>query len=132
MSTSAKTDAAIITQWTYKPAAMRAMLVAVLKLALARRTDGVFSANDLPTHGEEAHGGSGIAGAVILSLKRDGLLAPVGKFIDGTFYPEIVLNACGNKIGVYRLAKPTLARTLLERHQPAPVTTAAQLEFARA
>jgi hypothetical protein len=124
-----KSDQAIITQWTYKPAAMRAMLVAVLKLALARRTDGVFSANDLPTHGEEAHGGSGIAGAVILSLKRDGLLAPVGKFIDGTFYPEIVLNACGNKIGVYRLAKPTLARTLLDRHQPAPAQCAHQEEL---
>ena len=126
-----KSDQAIITQWTYKPAAMRAMLVAVLTLAVSRRSlgEGGFSANDLPTHGEEAHGGSGIAGAVILSLKRDGLLAPVGKFIDGTFYPEIVLNACGNKIGVYRLAKPTLARTLLERHTPAPTTTAAQLEL---
>jgi hypothetical protein len=128
-----KTDDAIITQWTYKPEAMRAMLVAVLKLALARGTDGVFSANDLPTHGEEAHGGSGIAGSVVLSLKRDGVISPCGIHDpSGTFLPRIVLNACGNKIGVYRLAKPTLARTLLDRHQPAPVTTAAQLEFARA
>lgn len=112
-ATKQRTDEAVIRQWAYKPGAMREMVVHVLSLALR---GGEFSANDLPIHGEEEHGGSGIAGSVILQLKRDGILAEVGTFDGPTFCPRIVRNAGGNKIGLYRIGKPGLARTLLERH----------------
>jgi hypothetical protein len=124
-----KTDQAIIQQWMYKPEPMRAMLAAVLRLALQRGCGGEFSALDLAMHGQEAHGGSGIAGAVFLRLKGDGILAAVGVFVAGTWYPRTVINAGGNKIGVYRLAKPELARTLLERHAPLQTRPAVQLDL---
>jgi hypothetical protein len=126
MKDKRNTDEAILKMWQFKPTEMRTMMVRVLKLAL---TGVEFSANDLPVHGQEAHGGSGIAGAAVLQLKRDGILAPVGKWVDGKFYPEVVLNAGGNKIGVYRLAKPELARTLLGRQSGVLCEKPSQDEF---
>lgn len=128
MKGKAKTDEAVLVQWRYKPEAMRRMLVAVVRLALARG-GGEFSANDLALHGEVAHGGSGIAGSVFLQLKHDGVLAPVGVFADGEFVPRTVLNGCGNRIGLYRLAKPGLAAALLRIHEPTLSAPAKQLEL---
>lgn len=113
MNDKGRTDEAVIRQWAYKPDAMSEMLVHVLRLALSRVE---FSANDLPVHGEKEQGGSGIAGAAILQLKRDGILEAVGTWQGMTFYPRVVANPGGNKIGVYRIANAALARTLLERH----------------
>lgn len=110
-----KLDEAILHQWAFKPDPMRAMLARVLRLALG---GGEFSANDLPVHGQDAHGGSGIAGAVILQLIRDEIVSAVGVWDGGEFVQRTVHNAGGNKIGIYRLSKPGLARTLLDRHAP--------------
>jgi hypothetical protein len=129
MSTRLKTLEAILHQWAFKPEPMRRMLVAVLQLALRGGGGGEFSALDLPTHGEVAHGGSGIAGSVFLQLKHDGILEAVGVWVDGTFYPRTVINGGGNKISVYRLAKPELARTLLGRHAPSLVSRPVQMEL---
>lgn len=77
----------------------------------------MFSALDLPTHGQRAHGGSGIAGTVFgLLARKYGILAPVGGFVDGVFQQRYVKNACGNRIGVWRLADPARARALLAKH----------------
>jgi len=112
MSKSA-TDDALIHQLFYKNAAIREMVVHVLTVALRGEE---FSAKDLPVHGEEQHGGPGIAGSVIRQLKHDGILAAVGTFFDSAFCPKITYNEGGNKIGVYRLANRSLALTLMERH----------------
>lgn len=121
---------ATLNEWQWKTPAMKAMTLAVCKLALARGVAGEFSARDLPTHGAEAHGGSGIAGSVFRQLIKAGIIAVVGKFVDGTFYPQVKLNAAGNKIGVYRLAHPGLCRALLNRHAPESVTEPHQEEMA--
>ena len=126
-------DAITLTEWEWKTPAMKAMTLAACHLALARGILGKFSALDLPVHGESEQGGSGIAGSVFRRLANEGIIAPVGVTLtDGAFFQERVRNAGGNPIGVWRIRNATLARTLLERHTPAPVTTAAQLEFARA
>lgn len=121
---------AIVLQWSFKPAAMSQMMLAICKLALERSAAGVpsgsdFSANDLP---EFAHGGRGIAGSVFGPLANQGVLAPVGTFINGAFQQRTVKNAGGNHIGVWRLASAPLARALLKAHgQPAPELK--QVEF---
>jgi hypothetical protein len=91
------------------------MTRAVLHLALERGVIGEFSAMDLAEHGEEAHGGSGIAGSVFRQLAEAQIIAPVGAFIDGEFYQRRVRNAAGNPVGVWRLAEHGLAAALLER-----------------
>lgn len=123
MSKGPSSEAEIL-QWAWKTDSMRAMVIEVLRLALRKPE---FSANDLPTHGAENHGGTGIAGTVIHRLKQAGILSPVGTFQDATFYPRVVHNAGGNKISVYRLAHPSLARTLLDRHAPQPSQRPEQL-----
>lgn len=110
---------AIILQWSWKTPAMKAMTLAVCRLALERGARGTeFSANDLP---DFAHGGAGIAGAIFQRLARDGVLAPVLVW-DGTSYSQkYVRNAGGNRIGLWRLANAALARRALEVHgQPEP------------
>jgi hypothetical protein len=109
---------ATLQEWAWKTPAMKAMTLAVCRLALDH-SRAEFSAMDLPMHGELAQGGSGIAGSVFRQLVKTGIIAPVGTFDSaGAFYPKIVLNACKNKIGVYRLAKPGLCRALLAAHSP--------------
>lgn len=109
-------DATIVVQWAFKPAAMRAMLVDVLRVAL-RGTE--FSALDLEHRGADAQGGQGVAGSVIRQLLNHGIIAPVGVWVDGRFFAKTVINDGGNPIKLYRLAKPELARTLLRAHSPA-------------
>lgn len=111
-------QSAIIQEWTWKTPAMKAMTLAVCRLASGQGTDGEFSALDLPTHGETAHGGSGIAGTIFGQLAKFGIIAPVGVFIAGEFVQRIKRNACGNRIGVWRLAHPGLCRALLKVHDP--------------
>lgn len=123
-------DEAALRQWAWKTPAMKAMTLAVCRLAL-ERAGSEFSANDLPEFigGKTAsvHGGQGVAGAIFHRLIADGILARVGRFEcasrtgQPTFYPKVVLNAGGNKVGVYRLACSARARTLLRVHgQPEP------------
>jgi hypothetical protein len=121
-----RTDAAIMISWAFKPEAMRRMLVRVLTLAFKLPK---FSAMDLPEHGAEAHGGSGIAGCVIKQLKDEGVLSVVGVFNDGKFYAETIINNGGNPIKVYRLANGGLARALLKVHAPLFVHELKQMEF---
>lgn len=103
---------ATLREWAYKTPAMRQMIIHVLTAALR---GGEFSAMDLPIHGETEHGGPGIAGTVIRQLIQDGILARVGTWDGPHFCPRVIKNAGGNNIGVYRIANPALARTLLER-----------------
>jgi hypothetical protein len=105
-----------VKQWTWKTPAMRRMTLAICRLALARGPAGTFSALDLETHGEDAHGGSGIAGTVFRQLSDAGIIGPVGAVLDGEFIQRRVRNACGNPIGVWRLAHPGLARALIQAH----------------
>lgn len=108
---------AIILEWTWKTEAMKQMAIKICTLALERGS-GEFSANDLP---EFKHGGTGIAGSIFRRLLDDGILTRVGHFQGTEFYPKIVTNKGGNKISVYRLASPGLARALLKAHgQPKP------------
>jgi len=91
---------------------MREMLVDVLRAAVR----GDFSALDLRHRGADAQGGQGIAGSVIRQLLNHGIIAPVGVFVAGAFFPKTVVNDGGNPIKIYRLAKPGLARALLRAH----------------
>jgi hypothetical protein len=119
-----------VREWTWKNTAMRRMTLAVCRLALGRGTGGSFSAMDLAEHGEEAHGGSGIAGTIFRQLSDVGIIAPVGVWVDGEFVQKYVRNACGNRIGVWRLAHPGLARALLAAHDSAPiVATQSEMVF---
>jgi hypothetical protein len=110
----------VLEEWTWKTQAMRAMTLAVVRLAWARGTGGEFSALDLPDHGADAHGGVGIAGSVFRLLAEAGIIARVGVFVDGQFFPRTVRNAGGNPISLWRLAHPGLARALLERYGEPP------------
>jgi hypothetical protein len=65
----------VVNEWVWKSEAMRAMTMAVCKLALQRGAGGEFSAMDLPEHGADAHGGTGIAGSVFGTLADRGLIA---------------------------------------------------------
>lgn len=108
----------VVTEWVWKSEAMRAMTLAVCQLALSKaegRAEG-FSALDLPDHGADRHGGSGIAGSVFRTLVDHGVIAPVGAFVDGEFVQKRVRNAGGNPIGVWRLASGALARSILAAH----------------
>lgn len=122
-------DEAVIHQWEWKSAAMRAMTVEVCRLSLARGMHGEFSALDLPTHGEDAHGGSGIAGSVFGRLAKAGIIAAVGILAGNVFYPKRVPNACGNPIGVWRLDSRALAEAMVRVHGAA-VGEPEQLEMA--
>ena len=121
-----------VKQWTWKTPAMRRMTLAICRLALARGPAGTFSAMDLAEHGEDAHGGAGIAGTVFRQLSDAGILGPVGAVLDGEFIQRRVRNACGNPIGVWRLAHPGLARALVAAHAPEPQPTVQQDLFERA
>jgi hypothetical protein len=125
--------AVILKEWTWKTPAMRDMTLAVCRLALARGAGGEFSAMDLAEHGEDAHGGSGIAGSVFRQLVEAGIIAPVGAFVEGEFLQRRVRNACGNPIGLWKLAHPGLARALIAAHapQPAPMRQMELLEALR-
>jgi hypothetical protein len=108
---------AAIEQWTWKTAAMKAMTLAVCRLALKSAECGAgsaeFSANDLE---EFNHGGTGICGTVFGRLAKDGVIAPVGAFVGGEFVQKFVKNAGGNRIGVWRLKNGALARRALALH----------------
>jgi len=106
----------LVNEWTWKTPAMKAMTLAVCALAIERGTHGSFSAMDLKTHGAASHGGSGIAGSVFGQLVKAGVIAPVGAFIDGTFYQKRVTNENGNPIGVWQLKSRALAMSLLRVH----------------
>lgn len=110
----------VVNEWTWKTPAMKRMTLDVCRLAINRGIGGEFTALDLPTHGAEDHGGTGIAGTVFGQLAKAGILAPVGGFIDGEFVQRIVRNAHGNRIGVWRLAHPGLARALIKAHDTQP------------
>lgn len=101
---------AVIREWTWKSPAMKAMTLAVCRLAIEHGAGREFSANDLP---ECAHGGPGIAGSVFFRLAKDGIIAPVQLAPD---CPKITTNKGGNKISVYRLASAPLAKALLRVH----------------
>lgn len=111
----------LVTEWTWKTAAMRDMALAVCRIALERGGNGSFSALDLPKQGEDEQGGSGIAGSIFRQLADARILAPVGTFVDGEFLQRRVRNACGNPIGLWRLASASLAQALIDRHDPKPV-----------
>lgn len=110
-------------QWTWKPGAMSDMAAAICRLAIARGIAGTFSANDLPTHHAEGHGGRGIAGSVFCRLAKDDVITPVGVFIGTSFQQRFEKNAGGNRVGVWRLKSLARADRLLELHaaQPKPV-----------
>lgn len=120
---------AIVQQWTWKTPAMRAMALAVCRLALERGAAGEFSALDLPMHGQAEQGGSGIAGSVFRQLKEAGVIGRVGVFVEAKFYPRNVINAGGNPVGVYRLACAGLARRMIEVHSPGETKAQEQLEM---
>lgn len=101
---------AIIEQWTWKTDAMKTMTLAICRLALLGAD---FSANDLAEFG---HGGQGICGAIFSRLAADGVIAPVGSFVDEEFVQKYVRNAGGNRIGVWRLKSGSLARRALAVH----------------
>jgi hypothetical protein len=124
MSIDANIDHATLLEWEYKTPAMCDMVASVLRLAL-KGSD--FTTNDLPIHGEAAHGGSGIAGTVIRRLVVEDILSPVGVFDGDTFIPRTARNAGGNRIGVWRLSNPSLARTLLARHDTKAVSKTEQM-----
>lgn len=111
---------ATINEWTWKTEAMKRMTLDVCRLALSRGSSGEFSAMDLPRRGAEDQGGSGIAGSVIRTLCDRGIIAKVGVYAAGAFYPKTVINDGGNPISVYRLANQHLAEQLVHRHSPAP------------
>jgi hypothetical protein len=116
---------AMLDQWLWKNPSMRLMTVEICRLAVARGVAGEFSANDLP---EFEHGGSGICGSIFKRLIDRGVLSRVGHFAGDSFYPKIVCNAGGNKIGVYRLASYALAQSLLRVHDK-PLPELRQLEL---
>jgi len=135
---------ATLNEWTWKTPAMKAMTLAVCRLALARGIAGKFSANDLDTvlyktadgrvdyaHNKaEKHGGTGIAGSVFGQLVRAGIIAPVGVLLnDGAFFQERVRNAGGNPVGVWRLRHPGLCQALIRVHAPAEVKEPVQEMF---
>ena len=122
----------LLTEWTWKTAAMREMAVAVCRLALARGLGGEFSALDLAQHGAGAHGGTGIAGSVFRILADAGIIGPVGGFLDGEFLQRRVRNPGGNPIGIWRLAHPGLAHALIEAHAPKEAQPKEQMEMALA
>jgi len=76
-------DATILTEWAFKPRAMRDILVDALRAAVR----GDFSALDLRHRGADAQGGTGIAGSVIRQLLNHGIIAPVGD-IELLFIPK--------------------------------------------
>jgi hypothetical protein len=106
---------ATISEWTWKTDAMKRMTLDVCRTALDLEE---FSALDLKRRGAEDQGGSGIAGSVIRTLCDRGVIAKVGVYVGGAFYPKTVINDGGNPINVYRLANRHLAEQLIERHSP--------------
>lgn len=122
-------DTAAVQEWTWKTPAMRDMTLAVCRLALERGIEGEFSALDLPFRGAGDQGGTGIAGTVFHNLKAAAIIARVGVFVAGVFYPRTIMNACGNPVGVYRLANPGMARALVNAHCPGAIPQARQLEL---
>lgn len=112
---SGPTSETLVNEWTWKTPAMRSMAAAVLRLAISRPGDS-FSAIDLPEHGAEEHGGTGIAGSIFRQLADAGIIAPVGAFVEGEFLQRRVRNAGGNPIGLWRLSDFQRAHSLLQRH----------------
>lgn len=103
----------VVTEWVWKSEAMRAMTLAVCRVALVRGVHGTFSALDLPDRGAECQGGTGIAGSVFRTLADREVIAPAGAVVDGEFIQRRVRNACGNPIGLWRLASGPRARSIL-------------------
>jgi hypothetical protein len=126
------TQATLLTEWTWKTPAMRDMTLAVCRLALARGVAGEFSSMDLPQHGADAHGGTGIAGSVFKQLTLSGIIRPVGLWVAGEYIQRRVRNACGNPVGVWSVLNPSLARALIARHAPAPEAPMRQMELVEA
>ena len=118
---------ATISQFVWKSAAMRDMTLAVCRLAITRAE---FSALDLPTHGEDRHGGSGIAGSVFGLLAKADIIEPVIVGWDGERpLQRQVRNKAGNPIGVWRIKSGPLARALIARHDPPVVAPVEQGEL---
>lgn len=133
MTTDTLPDAqTIVREWTWKTPAMRAMTLAVCRLALARGVGAEFSALDLAAHGAEEHGGTGIAGSVFRQLVEAGIIAPAGAFVDGEFMQRRVRNAGGNPVGVWMLRHAGLARALIAAHEPARPVVMRQMELIEA
>ena len=122
-------QATLVLEWTWKTQSMRAMTLAVLRLALERGPNGEFSSMDLPLRGSDAQGGTGIAGSVFRQLKEAGIIARKGTWIDGTWYPKTITNAGGNPVGLYALANPSLAQALLAAHAPVEMFTQPSLDL---
>jgi hypothetical protein len=119
-----------INEWVWKTPAMKAMTLAVCRLALARGMAGEFSAMDLALRGAEAQGGTGIAGSVFRQLSTAGIIGFACDWTtDGRAVPRTVTNAGGNPIKLYRLLSAPLARALIHRHAPAEHRPAVQQEM---
>jgi len=121
---------ATVAEWTWKTTAMRDMTVAVCRLAIERGVSGEFSALDLPVHGADEHGGTGIAGSVFRVLADHDIIAAVGVFVGGQFFAKTIRNAGGNPVKFWRLKSPSLARELLRRHDPDAAPAPRQEEMA--
>ena len=118
----------VVNEWQWKTPAMKAMTIAVCRLALSADE---FSALDLPVQGEAEHGGQGIAGSVFRSLAEAKIIEPVGAWSsDGSeFYQRRVRNKNGNPVGVWRGADKALVRALLRRHAPDLAPDSVQMEL---
>lgn len=101
-------------QWTWKTTAMAAMAVAVCRLAV-EKVGTEFSANDLRL---EEHGGSGICGSIFKRLAKDKVIEPACVLVAGQPMQKTILNAGGNKIGLWRLKSYARALRLIEAHAP--------------
>jgi len=119
----------LVHEWTFKTEHMRLMAIDACRLALSRGAGGEFSAMDLPHHGAEEHGGTGIAGSVFRQLLNYGIIGPVGAFVEGEFIQRRVRNAGGNPIGIWRLKDASLAHALLRAHGARPERVEVQTEM---
>jgi hypothetical protein len=99
-------------QWLHKPAAMSAMAAAVCRLAV-EKAGAEFSANDLTL---DEHGGRGVCGSIFKRLAKDDVIEPACVLADGQPMQKTILNAGGNRIGLWRLKSYARALRLIEAH----------------
>jgi hypothetical protein len=111
MSEAAFQDAREL-QWLHKPAAMSAMAAAVCRLAV-EKAGAEFSANDLTLD----HGGRGVCGSIFKRLAKDDVIEPACVLADGQPMQKTILNAGGNRIGLWRLKSYARALRLIEAHE---------------
>jgi hypothetical protein len=92
---------AIDQQDVWKAPEMRAFAVALVRAAVEKLKNGQlhFSTDDVP---EDQHPeSSGVAGSVIEKLKNAHVIEPVGRMIDGQWYPERVRSARASRKGAW-------------------------------